>query len=128
MYISDTHSFLWFLAEDKQLGKKAKEIFLSADKGERAIVIPSIVLMECLYICEKHKVELTFKDIINKFANTLNYPVYSLNMTIVFECQNLRQIPDLHDRIIIATAKILNAKLITKDEKIIESGLVKTIW
>lgn len=34
----------------------------------------------------------------------------------------------MHDKIIIATAKILNAKLITKDEKIIESGYVETIW
>ncbi|OQX53885.1 MAG: hypothetical protein B5M48_02215 [Candidatus Omnitrophica bacterium 4484_213] len=61
---------------------------MSADKGEAVIVVPSIVLMECLYICERNKVELTFKDI----------------------------------------AKVLNAKLITKDEKIIKSGLVETIW
>ena len=35
---------------------------------------------------------------------------------------------ELHDRIIISTAKMLNAILITKDEKIIKSGIVKTIW
>ncbi|RLI85755.1 MAG: type II toxin-antitoxin system VapC family toxin, partial [Candidatus Altiarchaeales archaeon] len=33
-----------------------------------------------------------------------------------------------HDRVIVATAKLLNAKLITKDEEIKESGLVEVVW
>ena len=38
------------------------------------------------------------------------------------------KLPDPHDRIIVATAKLLNATLITKDEKIKNSKIVKTIW
>ena len=33
------------------------------------------------------------------------------------------KLPELHDRIIVATAKILRAKLITKDKDIVESRL-----
>jgi len=38
---------------------------------------------------------------------------------------NLRE---LHDRIIIATARTLNAQLITKDRVIRESGMVDVVW
>jgi len=38
------------------------------------------------------------------------------------------KLKEMHDRIIVATAKLLNAVLITKDEEIIKSKIVKTIW
>jgi PIN domain nuclease of toxin-antitoxin system len=128
MYVADTHSFLWFLTKDERLGSKAKEIFRLCDQGREIIVIPAIVLLECLYICEKKKIDLKFKEILLKMKNTFNYITYPLDEEIVLECQNLKQFSDLHDRIVIATAKLLNAQLITKDEKIKKSKLVKTVW
>lgn len=55
MYVTDTHSFLWFLTRDKRLSSKAREIFRLCDQGAEIIVIPSIVLLECLYVCEKRR-------------------------------------------------------------------------
>lgn len=37
-------------------------------------------------------------------------------------------IPELHDRIIAATALLTSSTLISKDQAITSSGLVKTIW
>jgi hypothetical protein len=37
------------------------------------------------------------------------------------------KLPELHDRIIVATAKILGAKLITKDKDIVESDWWKLL-
>jgi predicted nuclease of predicted toxin-antitoxin system len=37
-------------------------------------------------------------------------------------------IKELHDKIIVSTAKFLNATLITKDKEIRDSNIVKTIW
>ena len=128
MYVTDTHSFLWFLADDARLGKKAREIFLSCDKGETTIIIPSIVLMEALFICERKKLDLEFKKVLEKIHNTINYPVYPLDTGIVSICQKLKQFSDPHDRIVVATSQILRAKLITKDDKIKKSKIVETVW
>jgi PIN domain nuclease of toxin-antitoxin system len=128
MYVTDTHSFLWFLADDKRLGKKAREVFLSCDKGETTIIIPSIVLMEALFICERKKLDLKFKKVLEKIHNTINYLVYPLDTGIVSMCQKLKQFSDPHDRIVVATSQILKAKLITKDEKIKKSKIVETVW
>jgi len=128
MYVADAHAFIWFLAEDEKLGENAKKLFLSADKGGAPIVIPSIVLLETLHVCEKHKAELVFEDIMQKIQNSMNYPVYPLDMRVIAECQNLKEFHELHDRVIVATARLLNAKLITKDEEIKKSGVVEAVW
>ena len=128
MYVTDTHAFLWFLTEDNRIGKKAKEVFISCDRGETIIVIPSIVLIEALFVCEKKKIDIEFKKILEKIQNSFNYPVYPLDIRIILECQSLKQLQDPHDRIIVATAKLLNATLITKDKNIKTSRLIKTIW
>jgi PIN domain nuclease of toxin-antitoxin system len=43
-------------------------------------------------------------------------------------CHDLKSIPELHDRIIVATAILLDAKLITKDTTITHSDEVAVIW
>ena len=128
MYVTDTHGLIWFLTEDRKLGKKAEEIFLSADRGDATVVIPSIVLLEILHICEKQNAKLKFKQIFDMVQNSLNYPVYPLDMDVVEVCQNIKETLSLHDRVIVATAKLLNARLITKDKEIIKSGLVEVVW
>ncbi len=49
-------------------------------------------------------------------------------MRIIKRIEELTKLPELHDRIIVASADILKAGLITKDENIKKSGYVKTIW
>ena len=128
IYVTDAHAFLWFLLQDKREGKKALEIFRACDKGKEIVVVPSIVLLECMYVCEKKRVEFEFQEIMRKIQGTFNYPIYPLDEEVILECQNVSQIIELHDRIIVATSKLLNAKLITRDANIIDSKLVETIW
>lgn len=128
MYVTDTHALLWFLTNDDKLGVRARELFRSCDKGETIIVIPSIALLECLYICEKGKVDLEFRNIIEKTEGSLNYPTYPLDREVILNLETVKQMFDPHDRVIVAIAKMLNAIVITKDDKIRNSGLVKTIW
>ena len=42
-----------------------------------------------------------------------------------YRAENLKGLPELHDRMIVASARLLNAELITRDTAIIESGEVK---
>jgi PIN domain nuclease of toxin-antitoxin system len=128
MYVTDAHGFLWFLSKDSRLGKKALEIFRLCDKGREIVVVPSIVLLECLYVCEKKRINFEFREIVLKIQGTFNYPVYPLDEGVVLECQNVSKISEPHDRIIVATAKLLKARLITKDADVVNSKLVDTVW
>ena len=127
-YVSDTHSFLWYLSEDEKLGNNAKSVFDEAENGNVVIIVPTIVLAESLYIIEKQKFNMKFVDILKKLSIGWNYTTMPLDMDVIRRIEELRKLPELHDRIIVASANIIGASLITNDEAIKKSDYVKTIW
>lgn len=128
LYVVDTHSIIWFLTDDDRLGKKAKETLEKADEGKVIIIIPTIVLAELIFICEKKNASVKFKDVMDRIKESSNYIYYNLDMRIISEIVDFKQIPEMHDRIIAATAKLNKATLITKDGKIRDSKIVETVW
>ncbi|MCP8313705.1 MAG: PIN domain-containing protein [archaeon] len=127
-FITDTHAFIWHLTQDPRLGKKAVEIFDKSERGEIIVIIPTIVLAECLYLAEKYKIALKFTRIVKKIRIATNYMTYPLSLDVVIEAQKLKKLREIHDRIIVATAKLMDASLITKDKSIQESRYVEVIW
>ena len=128
IFVTDTHALLWYLTEDKRLGKKALKIFEKVDKGDAEIILPTTVLAEALFITEKHKVDIKFMDIIEEIENSSNYFIHPLDLEVILKCHELLKIPELHDRAIVATSLLLDAKLITKDAIITESKIVEVVW
>jgi len=47
---------------------------------------------------------------------------------LILDAIQISDIPELHDRLIAATARQLNLELITNDSVIRSSAFVKTIW
>jgi len=43
-YVTDTHSFIWYLTDSPNLSLKARNIFDSCEEGKVIIIIPAIVL------------------------------------------------------------------------------------
>ncbi|NOZ76780.1 MAG: type II toxin-antitoxin system VapC family toxin [Euryarchaeota archaeon] len=115
------------MAEDRRLWKEAKEIFELAESGGAVVAVPTIVLAEAFYIAEKKDFSLQFRDILNKVDSSINFPSMSLDMETVKEMVLLNELPEIHDKIITATSRILDATLITKDKEIKASGYVPTV-
>jgi predicted nucleic acid-binding protein len=55
-FVTDTRALVKFMMGKKVINDKAHQVFLAADKGEAVIIIPAIVLMEVLYLFEKHRI------------------------------------------------------------------------
>lgn len=98
------------------------------EKGEATIVIPTIVLAEAMHILEKERVSLKFKELLSTVEIGWNYTTLPLDLQIIKRANELKRLHEIHDRIITASANIINAELITKDEGIKKSGYVKTVW
>jgi predicted nucleic acid-binding protein len=103
-------------------------IFTDADEGKAFVIVPSIVLEEIIYIAENKQGAVKFGELLKKIEGNSNYIVYDLNTEILVEMENCKRLKDLHDRIIVATARLTHAKLITKDDTIINSGYAETVW
>ena len=124
-YVADTHAFVWYIIG--KLPERADSIFRSTEKGESTIYIPTIVLAECLYLVENKKIDLDFEDLLDKLEISRNLVPVSFNFQVLKLLPEIK-LGELHDRIVVATAKILSAKLITKDKEIRESKIVETVW
>ena len=126
-FVTDTHSLLWYLTDSPKLSQKARAIFDSCDRGKVTIIIPAIVLLECIDIFDKKKINLKFEEIALKIFQASNFIFSEINWSLILEVNKIKGFKDLHDRIIVATAKIFDAFLISKD-KTIKKIYKKTIW
>jgi PIN domain nuclease of toxin-antitoxin system len=127
-YVTDTHALLWYLTDDGRLSKDANLIFEETERGEHLIIVPTIVLLESLDVIEKKRVAYDFDLVLQSIQDNENYIIWDLDLEVVSQVEKIRNVPELHDRIIVAIARLCDAGLITKDGQITESKEVKTEW
>ncbi|MEK6589654.1 MAG: PIN domain-containing protein [Nitrospinota bacterium] len=123
-YVIDTQALIKFLNGQKVINDKINEILRMADEGKNIIIIPSVVLFEIGYLHEKGKIPISLKDIEDIVNNSINYTEERLSMSIIKTAFEIKDIPELHDRLIAGTAKNLNLPLITHDPVILKSESV----
>ena len=127
-YIGDTHALLWWFTDSHKISQKASEIFEKCEAGENIIFIPSIVIAEALSIFDKRRVSFNFKNLFKKINDSENFVIIALDYPILEKMVALKEIPELHDKIIASTAKYLKVPIITKDKALQALKSVKTIW
>ena len=127
-YVADTIAIVRHLKNSRNMGAKAKEVFRRTDRGEDQIFISGITLMEILYLSEKGRIDVDLIDTTKLITDSDNYLVYPVDVKVILTAQTIDDIPELHDRVIAATAKLLNVPLITHDELISESKAVTILW
>jgi len=114
--------------EKRKSSTNVKQIFDSADVGKTIIHIPAIVFAEILYLSEKGRIGLSLIGVKNHLQSFPNYRETPLSFAIIENAGQIKDIAELHDRLIASTASLLNLELITNDAKIQNSAFVKTIW
>ena len=127
-YVVDTHALLWWFTDSPQLGPQATQIFQKCEQGKSVLFVPSIVIAEALSIFDKKRVVFDFRKLFAKITKSENYFIISLDLSILQKMIDLKDIPELHDKIIVSTAKYLNLPLITKDSVLRNLPHVKTVW
>ena len=126
-YVADTVALVLYL-EKRKSGAIAEQIFDSAENSATIIYIPAMVFAEILYLSEKKRITATLTDALDLLKNSPNFKEIPMNGEIIKSAAQITDIPELHDRIISASARLLNLELITNDAKIQNSNFVRTIW
>ncbi len=132
MIMLDTHALIWFASAPEFLSPTA----LQAIEGElavsRKILLSSISLWEICHLVQKGRV--SFSVSLEELVRTLNeveeYEFAAVDNRVVYESHVLpgEFHQDPADRMIVATARLFEATLITKDQKIRDYQYVRTIW
>ncbi len=126
-YVTDAHSLIWYFTEDSRLSKNALWAFEETIE-EGIVIVPSIVLAEIMFIGKKGKVSLSFEETLKKIEDYDNFDIAPLDVNILKVADKIEADMEMHDKLIVATAVNFQALLITRDERLRESKIVKTIW
>lgn len=131
-YVTDTHALLWHLTHDPNLSAAARAIFLATDAGQVDIFIPSIVLVEVVYLSERQRVPTEMVERIAALPNLpgSHYHAVALDTAVVQALRHIPReiVPDMPDRIIAATAMLLGLPLLTRDGRISSLNIVTSLW
>ena len=128
MIVLDTHAWVWWLTKPEKLGKRATKAIDRADR----IGVPAISVWEVAMKAEAGKLKfdrpyglwieeaLVEDDRIDLLALTAPISVAAVRLPWDHA--------DPADRFIVATARAHEGTLISADERIQRSGLVKCAW
>jgi PIN domain nuclease of toxin-antitoxin system len=128
IHVADTHALIWFLEGSDRLSAIARQGLQSPDAD---IVIPSIVLAEIVFLYGRRRIGIDLATVLEHVSRTDNCTIYPLDETVV---ERLPIELDIHDAVIVATALVFrdvlgkDVALITKDARIRQSNVVKTVW
>lgn len=126
----DTHILLWWHGDRVRLSPEQRDIVEAAD-GEAPLWVSDISLWEVatLYGLGRIRLKLPLREWLEKAVAPPLVRRHGISPPVAAE---LAALPDsFHrdpaDRILVATARVLGATLLTRDRRIVEAGLVDTL-
>ena len=131
IYVTDTHALVFFANRNRRaLSPRAWEIFEQAENRQTLILVPAPALWEVSNLEKLGRIELgqPYEAWVQElFANPC-FDCVSLDAAIIAEARNCNFNDDIFDAAIVATARVKELPLITRDKAITDSGLVEVVW
>jgi PIN domain nuclease of toxin-antitoxin system len=130
-FVTDTHPFVHHVTGRRsRLGHKALRVFDAVKRGREIMIVPFTVIEEVMLLSEigKIRLPLPFRDFVVSIRQAENFDLGVNDTDLLLEAATFTTVRDPYDRLIIAQARVAGVPLITGDEEIEESGLVRTVW
>jgi PIN domain nuclease of toxin-antitoxin system len=126
----DTHILLWWLKEDQRLSQRQRQILQEADE-KNPLLVADITLWEIATLSSLGRINLHL-SLRDWLEQAVAPPLVQLLPITPAVAAAVAALPDsFHrdpaDRILVATAQVLGATLLTHDRRIIDAGLVPTL-
>lgn len=131
MILLDTHVIYWTAAEPRKLSRDAAR---AIEKAGRAggLWIASVSLFELAGMLKRRRVRGSgeIQKDVEAIVSSVHAGILEITPEIAVVAQHLpEEFPrDPMDRVIAATARVLRIPLVTRDERLIDSPLIDTVW
>jgi PIN domain nuclease of toxin-antitoxin system len=125
----DTCSMIWAISEPERLSQKAKKELV--DAGTEVFVSPmSCAEIACLVERGKIKIDRHWKIWLRSFVEANGWNVIPVDLPVIEEAYSLPG--EFHrdpvDRVLVASARLFQAAIVTADEKITSYPHVRSYW
>ena len=130
-YLLDTHVWIWWQMRPQKLSARVRQLIADPQRSEE-LLLSAISPWEFCKLLEKGKLEISC-DPERWMHEALDMPrlrVVPLTPRIAYRSTVLP--PPFHsdpaDQIIVATAREMNATILTKDQRLRDYAQVRTVW
>lgn len=130
-YVLDTHTWVWWNMRPEKLSSKVKSI-VSGIKENQKLYLSAISIWEFSMLIAKERLSISCdgREWLEEALDDPFLEVVPLSTKVCWESTHLPG--DFHsdpaDRLIVASARICKAALLSKDAHIRKYSHVKTIW
>lgn len=131
MILLDTHVLLWMVSSPGKLSRAAvREIRKAQREGGCAIASISLWELALLFATGRLRASGTIEASIREIVDSATASILEITSEIAGLAMAFPETypKDPGDRLIGATARALGIRLITQDERILASPLVRSIW
>jgi PIN domain nuclease of toxin-antitoxin system len=125
--LADTHALIWYLFDEERLSSEARAALDGTIAAGFPILVSAISIIEIIYLEEKHRIRAGAAERIRRACEveTPSIEVIAIDAGVAHGIRTIERadVPDMPDRIIAATAVALGVPLVTRDAKIVASGV-----
>jgi PIN domain nuclease of toxin-antitoxin system len=131
VYVTDTHALVFYVTGAlRRLSPRCRTIFRRAEEERDRVHVPVVCFFEIALLLERGRLRSrvgfdAWRDLV---VAQPGLPVAQLGWEDVREARGLTGLVDPFDRLIAGTALRLEAPLLTNDERMRQSGLLRTVW
>jgi PIN domain nuclease of toxin-antitoxin system len=129
--VADTHALVWYLCSSSSLSTAARERFRASREQGHPILVPSVCLVEMIYLVEKGRLARqawhTLLEHLDDPCSELEVATLDRGIADAVQRVPRDQVPDMPDRIIAATAVHFRLPLVTRDARL-RAAPIETIW
>ena len=126
-YLLDTVAIIRHFSGHGRIGRKAKTIIEEAEDGKHVLLLSVVSLFEIMYLAEKNRIAISLPNTLSLIHQKPCYQVAELSAEIVVAASKIK-FYELHDRLILATARHLNLDILSSDLRFDELENFKRIW
>ncbi len=127
IYLLDTVTIIRHFAGIPKIGQAAKQALIEIENGNSEAIISVVSLMEIMYLSEKQRIQIPFDKTIRRIQKASNYQLIDLTPEILITASQIR-FTELHDRLIIASARYLDIPIISSDKSFQQVDKLTVIW
>ncbi len=131
MILLDTHVLVWLVSDSDRLSRTAaREISKAAQKGELAVASITLWELALLYSGGRIRTSGSIESAIGTIIEKSRVQILEITPEISALTTAFPETypKDPADRLIGATARALGLTLITQDERLLDSPLLRTVW
>ena len=124
----DTHIVIRWLSDLKKLSREQHMVLGDAVRRGECVGVSAFTLLEIVLLAEGRRIRAGLDELFQELSTNTAIRIIPLTTDVALEVAALGDaLRDPGDRVIVATACVHRLRLITADQRIIESALVPVV-